>query len=84
MLLGAGERHGAAATAWSYGLLGQRFRDHHGGDVRNFTQPRRFDLLGHGRHRLYCADFSDQHALTRDLDVPLLVLRRAFTTCTAP
>jgi hypothetical protein len=27
LLVGAGERHGAAATAWSYGLLGKRFRD---------------------------------------------------------
>ena len=31
LLVGAGERHGAAATAWSYGLLGKRFRDPTGG-----------------------------------------------------
>lgn len=71
LLLGAGERHGAAATAWSYGLLGQRFRDPDGRLVRNYTRPRRFDLRGHGRRRLYRADFADQHALSRDLAVPV-------------
>jgi Saccharopine dehydrogenase NADP binding domain len=71
LLLGAGERHGAAATAWSYGLLGKRFRDTDGRLVRNYTRPRRFDLPGHGRRRLYRADFADQHALSRDLAVPV-------------
>jgi saccharopine dehydrogenase-like NADP-dependent oxidoreductase len=72
VFLGAGERHGAAAVAWSYGLLGRRFHDPAtGGQVRNYTQPRRFDLPGLGRRRLYRADFSDQHALTRDLQVPV-------------
>jgi saccharopine dehydrogenase-like NADP-dependent oxidoreductase len=72
VLLGAGERHGAAAAAWSYGLLGRRFRDPATGDqVRNYTQPQRFNLPGHGRRRLYRADFSDQHTLTRDLGVPV-------------
>ena len=33
--------------------------------------PLRFDLPGLGRRRLYRADFSDQHALTRDLQVPV-------------
>jgi len=70
VVLGAGERHGAAAVAWSYGLLGRRFRDPAtGGQVRNYTQPRRFDLSGQGRRRLYRADFCDQHVLTRDLQV---------------
>ena len=72
VFLGAGERHGAAAVAWSYGLLGRRFHDPAtGGQVRSYTQPRRFDLPGLGRRRLYRADFSDQHALTRDLQVPV-------------
>jgi len=72
VFLGAGERHGAAAVAWSYGLLGRRFHDPAtGGQVRNYTQPRRFDLPGQGRRRLYRADFSDQHVLTRDLQVPV-------------
>src|SRR5262245_13065667 len=72
VFLGAGERHGAAAVAWSYGLLGRRFRDPGtGGQVRNYTQPRRFDLPGQGQRRLYRADFCDQHALTRDLQVPV-------------
>jgi hypothetical protein len=62
VLLGAGERHGAAA-AWSYGLLGE--------PVRNYSRPQRFDLPGWGRRRLYRADFSDQHSLTRDLSVPV-------------
>ncbi len=72
VFLGAGERHGAAAVAWSYGLLGRRFRDPGtGGQVRNYTQPQRFDLPGQGRRRLYRADFCDQHVLTRDLQVPV-------------
>ncbi len=72
VFLGAGERHGAAAVAWSYGLLGRRFRDTSTGSlVRNYTTPRRFDLPGHHRRRLYRVDFSDQHVLTRDLGVPV-------------
>jgi hypothetical protein len=71
LLVGAGERHGAAATAWSYGLLGKRFRDPDGRLVRNYTRPRRFDLPGWGRRRLYRADFCDQHTLSRDLSVPV-------------
>jgi hypothetical protein len=71
LLVGAGERHGAAATAWSYGLLGTRFQDPDGRLVRNYTRPRRFALPGQGRRRLYRADFSDQHALSRDLAVPV-------------
>ncbi|KAB2386211.1 NAD-dependent epimerase/dehydratase family protein [Actinomadura montaniterrae] len=68
VLLGAGERHGPAATDWTYRLLGGRFH-HDGTVVRNFTRPRRFDLPGYGRRRLYRLDFSDQHTLTRDLNV---------------
>lgn len=72
VLLGAGERHGAAAAAWSYGLLARRFPDPGTGSlVRNYTRPRPFDLPGHGRRWLYRADFSDQHTLTRDLGVPV-------------
>lgn len=72
VFLGAGERHGAAAVAWSYGLLGRRLRDPStGGLVRNYTMPRPFDLPGHRRRRLYRVDFSDQHVLTRDLGVPV-------------
>jgi hypothetical protein len=39
--------------------------------VRNYTRPRRFDLPGQGRRRLCRADFADQHALSRDLAVPV-------------
>ncbi|MEU8894457.1 hypothetical protein [Nocardia sp. NPDC048505] len=70
VLLGAGERHGAAATAWTYGLLGRHFTADDG-IVRNFSRPKAFDLPGYGRRRLYRADFSDQHTLTRDLGVPV-------------
>ncbi|MFC8043215.1 hypothetical protein [Nocardia sp. NPDC057353] len=70
VMLGAGEKHGAAATAWSYGLLGRTFRDG-AGTVRNYTAPLTFDLPGHGRRRMYRTDFADQHALTRDLGVPV-------------
>ncbi|MEU2031938.1 hypothetical protein [Nocardia amamiensis] len=68
VLLGAGERHGAAATEWSYRLLGRRFRAD-GECVRNYTRPRVFELPGHRRRRLFRADFSDQHVLSRDLGV---------------
>jgi hypothetical protein len=72
LMLGAGEQHGAAATSWSYGLLGRRFCDPGGdGEVRNYTRHRRFDLPGYGRRWVYQADFSDQHVLTRDLGVPV-------------
>jgi saccharopine dehydrogenase-like NADP-dependent oxidoreductase len=70
VFLGAGERHGAAATDWSYRLLGKRFHDHDH-TVRNYTQPKIFTLPGHRRRRLYRLDFSDQHTLTRDLGVPV-------------
>lgn len=67
VLLGAGENHGAAATEWSYGLLGQTFRS--GDDIiRNYTRPQEFDLPGYGLRRLYRADFSDQHVLAREFD----------------
>jgi saccharopine dehydrogenase-like NADP-dependent oxidoreductase len=70
LVVGAGERHGAAGVAWSFGLLGRRFADPATGRrVRNYTRPRRFELPGLGRRRLYRADFSDQHVLTRDLGV---------------
>ena len=56
--------------AWSFALLGRRFADPATGEsVRNYTRPRRFDLPGPGTRRLYRADFSDQHVLTRDLGV---------------
>ncbi|MEU4314562.1 saccharopine dehydrogenase NADP-binding domain-containing protein [Nocardia sp. NPDC024068] len=68
VLLGAGEHHGAAATEWTYGLLGRRFR---AGDetVRNFTRPRTFELPGGRCRRMFRTDFADQHILTRDLGV---------------
>lgn len=60
-----------AGTAWAYGLLGERFAGTDGHEVRNYTQPQTFDLPGHGRRRLYRVDFSDQHALSRDLTIPV-------------
>lgn len=72
VVLGAGERHGAAGTAWAYGLLGRHFPDPAGaGRVRNYTQGASFRVPGWGTRRLYRADFSDQHVLTRDLGVPV-------------
>ncbi|MFE0027485.1 hypothetical protein [Amycolatopsis sp. NPDC059021] len=71
VLLGAGERHGVAATAWTYDLLGRRFADPGGGSVRNFTRPKAFTLPGFGTRRLYRADFSDQHTLTAEFGVPV-------------
>ncbi|MDA2805679.1 NAD-dependent epimerase/dehydratase family protein [Nocardiopsis suaedae] len=72
VLLGAGEAHGKAAEEWSFGLIGADFPDPvSGAPVRNFTAPRAFRLPGLGRRRLYRADFSDQHTLSRDLGVPV-------------
>jgi saccharopine dehydrogenase-like NADP-dependent oxidoreductase len=69
---GAGEPHGAGGVDWIYGLLGQRFTDPGTGTrVRNYTRPNRFELPGFGPRRLYRANFSDQHTLTRDLGVPV-------------
>jgi hypothetical protein len=70
LVLGAGERHGPAGIAWAYSLLGRRFTDTATGiPVRNYTQPRTFDLPSRGRRRLYRSDYSDQHVLSRDLKV---------------
>lgn len=71
IVLGAGEQHGAAAVEWTYGLLGRTFTDADGTRIRNFTRPKTFEIPGLGTRRLYRADFSDQHALTRDLGVPV-------------
>lgn len=71
VLLGAGEHHGAAATEWSYNLLGKHFHDYDQ-RIRNYTQPEKFVLPGYARpRRLYRLDFSDQHTLRRDLQVPI-------------
>ncbi|WP_026119147.1 saccharopine dehydrogenase family protein [Nocardiopsis ganjiahuensis] len=72
VVLGSGERHGAAATAWSLGLLGRSFPDPATGEsIRNLTRGLVLDLPGVGRRRLFRADFSDQHTLTRDLGRPV-------------
>lgn len=80
VVLGAGEAHGAAATAWSLGLLGRRYPDTAapGRSLRNYTRGAVFDLP-QGRRRLYRADFSDQHTLTRELGRPV---RTSFGTDT--
>jgi hypothetical protein len=72
--LGAGEAHGPAATAWTYGLLGKRFDDPDGSRVRNYTRPTRFDLpadAGYPRFPALRTDFADQHRLTARLGVPV-------------
>ncbi|RZS36437.1 hypothetical protein EV193_107118 [Herbihabitans rhizosphaerae] len=71
ILLGAGEAHGDAAVRWAYGLLGKPLTDPEGGRIRNYTKGKRFELPGFGRRTVYRADYSDQHALTRDLGVPV-------------
>ncbi|WP_232662670.1 NAD-dependent epimerase/dehydratase family protein [Pseudonocardia sp. TRM90224] len=72
VLLGTGDAHGAAATGWTFGLLGRRFADPATGEpVLNFSGAHPFDLPGAGRRRLVRADFADQHVLTRDLGVPV-------------
>lgn len=72
--LGSGEQHGPAATAWTYGLLGQRFTDPDGTDIRNFTRPARFTIpeqAGYKPFPALRADFADQHRLTREFAVPV-------------
>lgn len=72
LLLGSGERHGAAGTDWAYHLLGRQFTDTATSrPIRNYTQSRVFQLPGGGSRRLYRADYSDQHVLTRDLKAPV-------------
>ncbi|WP_436771555.1 hypothetical protein [Yinghuangia sp. YIM S09857] len=72
LVLGAGEKHGPAATAWTYDLIGRHFPDTEGGPpLRNYTRGRAFELPGLGKRRLYRTDFSDQHTLTRDLGAPV-------------
>lgn len=89
LLLGAGERHGKASTIWAYQLLGHHLREPATGrPIRNYSEPQRFDLPGYGRRRLYRADYSDQHVLNRDLNVPVrtyfgLTSRLATTTLAA-
>ncbi|MDO3646223.1 NAD-dependent epimerase/dehydratase family protein [Nocardia mangyaensis] len=72
--LGSGEHHGPAATAWTYQLLGQRFPDPDGADIRNFTRPARFTIPEKARYKPFPAvraDFADQHRLTDELAVPI-------------
>ncbi|MEU7144686.1 hypothetical protein ABZ942_34930 [Nocardia sp. NPDC046473] len=72
--LGSGEHHGAAATAWTYGLLGKHFLDPDGTPIRNFTRPQRFDVpreSGYKPAAALRADFADQHRLTREFGVPV-------------
>lgn len=59
LVLGEGERHGAAAIGWTIGLLGTRFDDPaSGAQVMNLTEPR---MMGSApRRRGYVrADFPD-------------------------
>lgn len=68
--LGAGEKHGVAATDWTYGLLGKSFVDPDGTKVRNFTRRTAFELpdrVGYRPASAVRADFADQHRLTATL-----------------
>lgn len=72
--LGAGEQHGAAATEWTYGLLGRSFLDPDGTRIRNFTRPARFPIPGAAGYAPFPAlraDFADQHRLTREFATPV-------------
>ena len=63
LLLGLGERHGPAATAWMLDQLAAPPRH----------PPRRVELpAGFGHHTARWVDFAEQHALTRDLGVPVI------------
>ncbi|MEV3982362.1 saccharopine dehydrogenase NADP-binding domain-containing protein [Nonomuraea sp. NPDC049758] len=74
VLLGAGERHGADAVAWTVGRLAQPATG----------RPRRCDLPGHGRRTAHPLDFSDQHSLRRTLGGgPEVVTRVCFDSAFA-
>lgn len=80
--LGSGERHGDAAAAWTYGLLGKRFPDPDGTTIRNFTSPQRFEVpkeSGYTPAPAVRADFADQHRLTREFGVPVRTYLRMDT-----
>ncbi len=63
VVLGLGERHGPAATAWMLTQLAAAPRH----------PPRRADLpAGFGRRTLRWVDFAEQHVLTEDLGVPVV------------
>ncbi|MEV6348987.1 saccharopine dehydrogenase [Actinoplanes sp. NPDC051851] len=57
VMLGAGERHGADAVAWTVAGLGRETAD----------TPRRVAMPGHGVRSAFPMDFSDQHSLRRTL-----------------
>lgn len=72
--LGAGEKHGAAATEWTYGLLGRQFHDPDGTTITNFTRGKSIDFPAESGYRRFAslrADFADQHRLTRELGIPV-------------
>lgn len=72
--LGAGEKHGTAATEWTYGLLGRKFDDPDGSSVLNFTRRKSIDFPREAGYRSFPslrADFADQHRLTAELGVPV-------------
>lgn len=72
--LGAGEKHGAAATDWTYGLLGQRFSDPDGTSIKNFTRGEVIEFPEESGYRRFVSlrtDFADQHRLTDELGLPV-------------
>jgi hypothetical protein len=77
LMLGAGEEHGAAAVAWTAGLLGRPVHSPpEGGTVQNLREHRRLREPD-GRHRRYLrADFPDHVLIGRDLG---LVVRSYLT-----
>ena len=65
-------------------MLGTRFSDPDGRSVRNYTGMKTFripaDATGYRTGPAVRADFSDQHALTRDLGVPVRTYLRLDTS----
>lgn len=82
IMLGMGDQHGQAAIEWTVDNLGTDFGIVNDGSrtvVSSFTDGKKTDFGSElGRRKAYRFNFSDQHALTRTLDVPFVSTRLCF------
>lgn len=82
IMLGMGDQHGQAAIEWTVDNLSTDFgvvKDGSRVVVSSFTDGKKTDFGSElGRRKAYRFNFSDQHALTRTLDVPFISTRLCF------